>query len=102
MSLDGIIVSFIACGRAGTLTEFTARVAWSLVRRGFAQQIRIHDPAVSFTRLFAYRQYLVPDLDEFARPQDLIVGSEIGAPEDFEVLIGQRRKRLHAVEQHDH
>src|SRR6266852_4525126 len=50
----------------------------------------------------AHRLDLILDVGEFARNQDFVVGSEIGAPENIEVRFGQTRKRLRAVEQYDH
>src|SRR5216683_1201508 len=50
----------------------------------------------------AHRLDLILDVGEFARNQDFVVGSKIGAPEDIEVRFGQTRKRLCAVEQYDH
>src|SRR5229473_2632420 len=69
--------------------SLAARFRHSPAGIGFAQQVRIHDPAILLARAQAH-------------PLDFVVGSEIGAPKNIEVRFGQTRKRLRAVEQYDH
>ena len=45
----------------------------------------------------ANRRDLVFDLGQFSRAQDFVWRSQIGAPEDVEILLGKTGKGLHAV-----
>src|SRR6476659_1837306 len=69
---------------------------------GPAQQIDIHDPTVPLPRLSPYRSDFVPDVGKFPRAQDFMLGPEISAPENLEVLVGEFGKGLYAIQQHHH
>src|SRR5436190_12288730 len=77
------------------------RLAGIKARLASAHQISVHDPAVALSRCSTDSMDLFRHILQAARDQDLVRRSEIGAPIDVDVLVGEVPPGVLAVEHDD-
>lgn len=81
----------------------TAMIAWCDDRLAgdAAQQVAVHDPAVSVAQLCASLHYLRRHVTQSARDQHLVGHADVGTPEHLELRIVESGGREPRVEHHD-